>query len=87
MPGARSLPFDRLLDPNGRMKPPAEVRAAFEAAGVNLERPVVATCGSGVTASVLALGLASAGLTRAKVYDGSWSEWGARADTAIVTGP
>lgn len=87
MPGAHSLPFDRLLNPDGRMKPPAEIRATFETVGVDLDRPVVTTCGSGVTASVLALGLASAGLTRAKVYDGSWSEWGGRADTAIVTGP
>ena len=86
MPGARNLPFDGLLESDGRMKPLPAVRSAFEAAGVNLSRPIVTTCGSGITASVLALALARLGRDDVAVYDGSWTEWGGRADTPVVTG-
>jgi thiosulfate/3-mercaptopyruvate sulfurtransferase len=68
------------------MKPAGELAAVFEAAGVDLRKPIVTTCGSGITASVLALALARLGRPRAAVYDGSWTEWGGLADTAIVTG-
>ena len=87
MPGAGNVPFDSLLNPDGRMKPAPEIAAAFTAAGVDLRRPIVTTCGSGVTASVLALALARLGRDDVAVYDGSWTEWGGRADTAVVTGP
>ena len=86
MPGARNLPFDNLLEPDGCMKPLPAVRSAFEAAGVNLARPIVTTCGSGITASVLALALARLGRDDVAVYDGSWTEWGGLADTPVVTG-
>jgi thiosulfate/3-mercaptopyruvate sulfurtransferase len=86
MPGARNLPFDNLLEPDGRMKPLPAVRSAFEAAGVNLSRAIVTTCGSGITASVLALALARLGRDDVPVYDGSWTEWGGRADTPVATG-
>jgi thiosulfate/3-mercaptopyruvate sulfurtransferase len=86
MPGALSLPFDTLLAPDGRMKPLPAVRSAFEAAGVDLASPIVTTCGSGITASVLALALARLGREDVAVYDGSWTEWGARTDTPVVTG-
>jgi thiosulfate/3-mercaptopyruvate sulfurtransferase len=85
MPGARNLPFDQLIA-DGRLRHPAQVEAAFRAAGVDPDRPVVATCGSGLTAAVLALGLARLGRGDAAVYDGSWTEWGGRADTPVVTG-
>jgi thiosulfate/3-mercaptopyruvate sulfurtransferase len=68
------------------MKPDDELAAAFARAGVDLDRPVIATCGSGVSAAVLALALAQLGRERAAVYDGSWAEWGARVDTAVVRG-
>lgn len=87
MPGARNLPFDELIGPDGTMKPVGEIRAAFEAAGVDLHKPIVTSCGSGVTASVLALALARLGREDAAVYDGSWAEWGGRDDTPVVTGP
>ena len=87
MPGARNVPFDTLLTADGTMKPAAEVAALFGAASVDLDRPIVTTCGSGVTASVLALGLARIGQERIPVYDGSWSEWGGLADAPVVTGP
>ena len=84
IPGNLNLPFDRLIDAEtGLLRDEAALRAAFEAAGGDLGRAVVTTCGSGVTASLLALGLSVLGHQRNAVYDGSWSEWGGRADTPI----
>jgi thiosulfate/3-mercaptopyruvate sulfurtransferase len=85
MPGAANVPFGELLHPDGTVKDAEAVRAAFQSAGVDLEKPIVTTCGSGVTAAILSLGLARLGI-EAPVYDGSWTEWGGRGDTEIVTG-
>ena len=74
------------MNADGTLKSADELRAVFDAAGVDLDRPIVTTCGSGVTASVLALALARLGRMDVAVYDGSWTEWGGRADTAVVTG-
>jgi thiosulfate/3-mercaptopyruvate sulfurtransferase len=84
MPGALNLPFNEVVNADGTLKSDAELKAAF--AHVDLDRPIVTTCGSGVTASVLALALARLGRFDVAVYDGSWTEWGGRADTAVVTG-
>jgi thiosulfate/3-mercaptopyruvate sulfurtransferase len=86
MPGAVNLPFSTLSD-NGKLKPLTELKQVLEAAGVDLEKPVVTTCGSGVTAAVITLALQSIGHRHNMLYDGSWSEWGGRADTPVVTGP
>lgn len=86
MPGARNVPFDSLLMPDGRMRPASELAEIFREAGVDLDRPIVTTCGSGITASVLALALARLGRDRAAVYDGSWTEWGGLSDTPVATG-
>ena len=86
MPGALNVPVGSVIAPDGRMKSAEEIRAVFEDAGVDLKKPIVTTCGSGITASVLSLALARTGKDRVGVYDGSWSEWGGRADTAVVTG-
>lgn len=85
MPGALNVPYSALIE-DGRLKQPEAVRTAFEAAGVDLARPIVTTCGSGVTAAVLALGLATIGKRNVSLYDGSWAEWGGRDDAAVVTG-
>ncbi|HQT47673.1 MAG TPA: 3-mercaptopyruvate sulfurtransferase [Acidocella sp.] len=82
IPGARSLPFTALLE-NQHFLPPAQLAETFAAAGVTPGTPVVTSCGSGVTAAVLTLGMVLAGLQQGSLYDGSWSEWGARADTPV----
>lgn len=87
IPGSRNVHYRALLNDDGTMKAPEALRAAFEGAGVDLSRPVIATCGSGVTACVLALALERIGHRQHSVYDGSWSEWGAYPDLAIETGP
>ncbi len=87
IPGARNVHYRALLDDDGTMKDEAGLRAAFEGAGVDLSRPVIATCGSGVTACILALALERMGQREHSVYDGSWAEWGAYPDLAVETGP
>jgi thiosulfate/3-mercaptopyruvate sulfurtransferase len=86
MPGARNLPFPLLLDSEGRLRPVEELREAFASANVDVQRPLVTTCGSGVTASLLALAMARLGRFDTAVYDGSWAEWGGREDTIVATG-
>lgn len=85
MPGTANLPYTELFKPDGTLLDPAALRTRFEAAGVEAERPVVTTCGSGVTACVLALGLVRAGFPEASVYDGSWTEWASRPETPKAT--
>jgi len=86
IPGARNVPYGKLLNADGTLKPPREIEILFRNAGVDLHKPVVTSCGSGITASVLALALAELGHRRTAVYDGSWSEWGADPELPIETG-
>ena len=86
MPGAFSVPASGILAPDGTVKSADQLKALFEEAGVDLGKPIVTTCGSGITAAMLSLALARAGKDRVPVYDGSWTEWGGREDTDIVTG-
>ncbi|WP_270935318.1 sulfurtransferase [Falsiroseomonas oryzae] len=85
MPGAASLPFTELLNADGTMKDPGAIRTLFEARGADDARPLVTTCGTGVTACVLALGAVRAGLPEPAVYDGSWTEWASRPETPKAT--
>ena len=85
MPGAANVPATELMGPDGGYLPPERLREIFAAAGVDGERPVITSCGTGVTACVLALGLERAGLPEAAVYDGSWTEWAARPETPKVS--
>ena len=87
MPGARSVPYDaNLVGDPPRLRPLEELRAAYERAGVDLSRPIITTCGSGVTAALDAFALALLGHTDVSLYDGSWAEWGDADDVPIATG-
>jgi thiosulfate/3-mercaptopyruvate sulfurtransferase len=85
IPGSANLPYTDLLNADGTFRPVAEVTARLAKAGVDGSRPVVTSCGSGVTACILTLGLRLAGLPEGAVYDGSWTEWGGRSDTPVET--
>lgn len=85
MPGAKNVPAT-ILSKNGSLLPLAELKTTLEASGIDLSRPVVTSCGSGVTAAIISLALASLGHTDNSLYDGSWTEWGGRDDTPVVTG-
>ncbi len=85
MPGAGNLPATEITGPDGLLLPPEALRAAFAAAGADGQKPIVTTCGTGVTASAIALAAVVAGLPEPAVYDGSWTEWAARPETPKVT--
>ncbi len=84
IPGSLNVPYRDLLD-DGKLKGPQEIKQAFVQAGVDLAQPVITTCGSGVTAAILLLALESIGKKGVVLYDGSWTEWGARPDLPIAT--
>ena len=87
IPGSRNIPFAEMLNPDGTMKPPAALKAVFETAGVDLKKPAITSCGSGVTAAVLSLALERVGHRNHALYDGSWAEWGMYDDLKVATGP
>ncbi|MCB4379549.1 3-mercaptopyruvate sulfurtransferase [Synechococcus sp. MU1644] len=86
VPGSRNLPYDTLLNGDKTLKSPTETRAVFENAGVDLNKPIITTCGSGITAAILALALERMGHDSWSLYDGSWAEWGMSPMVPVATG-
>jgi thiosulfate/3-mercaptopyruvate sulfurtransferase len=86
IPGSRNVPFGLLLNPDGTMKDAQALRAAFAEAGVDLSKPAITTCGSGITAAILSLALERIGHRDHALYDGSWAEWGMYDDLRAVKG-
>ena len=86
IPGSKNVHYRMLLNEDGTMKEPAMLRAVFDAAGVDLEKPAITTCGSGVTAAIISLALERAGHMRHALYDGSWAEWGGHGELKVATG-
>jgi thiosulfate/3-mercaptopyruvate sulfurtransferase len=83
MPGAHNVHYAHLVNINGTLKRKADLKAAFEAAGINLANPIITSCGSGVTAAILYLALAELGHDNTSLYDGSWAEWGASGQAIV----
>lgn len=86
MPGALNLPYTELFNADGTYKTGEALKAAFDSIGIDYARPVVTSCGSGITAATLAFGLHLLGHTRVSLYDGSWAEWGSQPTTPVITG-
>lgn len=87
IPGARNVHYATLVNGDGTLKSAEALRAQFAEAGLDLTAPIVASCGSGITACAVTLGLTVAGAQQVAVYDGSWTEWGSQPDTPVETGP
>jgi thiosulfate/3-mercaptopyruvate sulfurtransferase len=86
IPGSKNVPFATLLTPDGTLRSVPELRTIFEAAGVNLAKPAITSCGSGVTAAILSLALERIGHKNHALYDGSWAEWGGDPGSVVATG-
>jgi thiosulfate/3-mercaptopyruvate sulfurtransferase len=87
IPGSKNVPYGDLLNADGTMKTPAALKTVLEAAGVDLKKPAITSCGSGVTAAILSMALERIGHRNHALYDGSWAEWGMYDDLQVATGP